>query len=229
MGVTTLSNKRINELDCVLGLDCSKYQIDINWSKAKEAGIDFALIKITEGDSYSEDKIYNLKARILDAQKNNVKFGYYHFARPSNFNIPEYDANSEMSNILNHYNNLPKPNFPLVLDIEAYAKNNVWPDNEKLDHMNRFISTLINGLKEKNIGVIFYSYKSFIDTNTTPVFGTYPLWLAAYLNNPEVSLPGLPNGWKEWKIWQFTDKGRIDGYDGDIDLNIMKKSFYNQF
>ena len=33
----------------------------------------------------------------------------------------------------------------------------------------------------------------------------------------------------DWKIWQFTDKGRIDGYNGDIDLNVMKKDYFDLY
>jgi lysozyme len=227
--VSTLSKKRLQDLNCVLGLDCSKYQNDINWSKAKAAGIDFAYVKITEGTTGHEDSLYNLKARVLSAQNNGVKVGYYHFARPGNVDNPETDANDELGNVISHIGFLPKANLPLALDIESYSTELIWKDVEKLDHMNRFISTFLNGLAAKNIKSIFYSYKSFIDANTTPAFGTYPLWLAAYLNNPEVSLPAIPNGWNDWKIWQFTEKGLIDGYIGDIDLNIMKKDYYNLF
>jgi lysozyme len=74
-----------------------------------------------------------------------------------------------------------------------------------------------------------YSYKSFLDDNTTPVYGTNPLWVAAYLNDPETTLPKIPNGWSEWKIWQFTEKGRVGGYNADIDLNIIKKSYLDLF
>lgn len=225
--VATITNKRLNELGCVLGLDCSKYQVDINWAKAKAAGIQFGFIKITEGTTYHEDNIYNLKARVLSAQKNGIKVGYYHFARPGNVDNPEVDAVEEVGNVLNHIGFLPKADLPLVLDIESYSTELIWKDIEKLNHMNRFVTAFIKGLKPRP--VIFYSYKSFADMNTSPIFGTYPLWLAAYLNNPEASIPNIPNGWNDWKIWQFTEKGIIDGYVGDIDLNIMKTSFFNQF
>ena len=227
--VTTLSTKRLNQLGCVLGLDCSKYQKDINWSKAKNAGVQFGFVKITEGGTYSEDEIYGIKARVLDAQKNGIKIGYYHFARPSDVANPEQDANAEVQNVLKHINILPLANLPLVLDIEAYANPDVWAQTEKVDHMNKFITTFIQKLNEVNIRVILYSYKSFLDINSTPMFGTNPLWIASYLNTPETSLPIIPNGWSEWKIWQFTEKGQIGGYVGDIDLNIMKKDFYNLF
>lgn len=225
--LTTISKKRLTDLNCVLGLDCSKYQKDINWTLAKAAGVQFAFIKVTEGTTGHEDNIYNLKARVLSAQQNGVKVGYYHFARPGNVVEPEADAQEEVQNVLAHIGFLPKVQLPLVLDIESYSTENIW-DN-KVDHMNRFIKTFIQKLNEQNIRIIFYSYKSFTDTNTTPIFGLQPLWIAAYLNNPEVSLPVIPNGWSEWKIWQFTEKGRVGGYDGDIDLNIMKKNYLDLF
>jgi lysozyme len=226
--VSTISKQRLESLQCVLGLDCSKYQKDITWSLAKAAGIQFAFIKATEGNAYSETNIYNLKARVLDAQKNNIKIGYYHFARPSDIANPEQDALNEIQNVLTHLELLPTPNLPLVLDIEAYAKSDVWAQTDKVDHMNRFITTFIQKMDEKNIKVILYSYKSFLDINTSSQFGL-PLWIAAYLNNPEISLPLIPNDWTEWKIWQFTEQGQINGYNGNIDLDIMKKDYFNQF
>jgi len=222
-----ISQKRLDDLNCVLGLDCSKYQKDITWGKAKAAGIEFAFVKITEGTTVHEDQLYNLRNRVLDAEKYGVKIGYYHFARPGNVNLPEDDANEEVQNVLGHIGYLPTVKLPFVLDIESYSNTNIW-DN-KIDHMNRFIKTFIDKLKEHNIPIIIYSYKSFLDINTKPIYGQYPLWIAAYINNPEVRLPVLPRGWNEWEIWQFTEKGQIDGYVGDIDLNIMKKDFFNLF
>ena len=224
--VTTISQERLNNLNCVLGLDCSRYQKDITWSLAKAAGIQFAFVKITEGTTGHEDNIYNVKARVLDAQKNGVKIGYYHFARPGDVSVPEDDANAEVQNVLNHINLLPTANLPIVLDIEAYSNTDIWTN--KVDHMNRFITTFIQKLNEKNIRVILYSYKSFLDINTSLQFGL-PLWIAAYLNNPEISLPVLPLGCTEWKIWQFTEQGQINGYIGDINLSIMKKGYFNLF
>ena len=118
---TTITTKRLNELECVLGLDCSRYQKDITWSLAKAAGIQFAFIKVTEGQTGSETDIYNVKARIADAQKNNIKVGYYHFARPGDIASPEQDALNEVQNILKHINLLPTADLPLSLDVEAYA------------------------------------------------------------------------------------------------------------
>lgn len=225
--VATISQQRLDNLNCVLGLDCSAYQKSIDWSLAKAAGIQFAFVKITEGQTGHEDNLYNVKNRVLSAQKNGVKVGYYHFARPGDVSVPEDDANAEVQNVLGHIGYLPTADLPLAFDVEAYAKNVIW-DN-KVDHMNRFVNTFIQAMAEHNVNIIMYSYKSFLDTNASPDFGEYPLWIAAYLNNPEGSLPVVPVGWTEWKIWQFTEQGQIGGYTGNIDLNIMKTDYFNQF
>ena len=225
--VSTISQQRLQNLNCVLGLDCSKYQVNINWSSAKLAGIKFAYIKLTEGTTGHEDNLYNLKARVLSAEKNGIKVGYYHFARPGNVAEPEDDANEEVQNVLGHIAYMPNVVLPLAFDIEAYASQVVW--NNKIDHMNRFMSTFIQKMNEHNIPVIIYSYKSFLDTNASPNFGSYPLWIAAYLNNAESTLPAIPNGWTEWKIWQFTEIGQVSGYTGNIDLNIMHKDYFDTF
>ena len=225
--VTTLSQQRLNDLNCVLGLDCSRYQNNINWSLAKAAGISFAFVKVTEGIVGHEDNIYNVKARVLDAQNNGVKIGYYHFARPGNVASPEDDADEEVQNVLSHIEFLPKVTLPIALDVEAYATNNIW--DEKIDHMNRFVTTFIQGLAAQNITTILYSYKSFFDENMSPEFGAQSLWTAAYLNDPENYLPTIPNGFSSWQIWQFTEQGQIGGYTGNIDLNIMRNDYFNQF
>ena len=157
--VSTISQQRLQNLNCVLGLDCSKYQVNINWSSAKLAGIKFAYIKLTEGTTGHEDNLYNLKARVLSAEKNGIKVGYYHFARPGNVAEPEDDANEEVQNVLGHIAYMPNVVLPLAFDIEAYASQVVW--NNKIDHMNRFMSTFIQKMNEHNIPVIIYSYKIF--------------------------------------------------------------------
>lgn len=226
MEVSTISQNRLEELDCVLGLDCSKYQKDITWSKAKSAGIDFAFVKLTEGSTYQEAKFYNVKNRIISAKKNGVKIGYYHFARPANVVDPIKDADEEIDNFLSEMRKIGFPDLPFVLDIEAFSNINLWKTNE---NMIKYIGRFIDRMAKNNLLTIIYSYKSFFDVNIGDMFVKYPLWIAAYLNNPEKNEPTLPEGYDNWDIWQFTSKGRINGYNGNIDLNIMKKDYFNLF
>jgi len=216
-----LSKKRLDDLDCVLGLDCSKYQKNINWEQAKASGIEFAFVKITEGTTGHEDNVYNVAARVVEAKKNGIKIGYYHFARPGNVKDPKQDAFEEVENIKKHLTILPKANFPITLDVEAIDTKQ---QDEK--YMSIFINTFLGLFDDVTI---LYTYRSFFNVNTNHTFGTNPLWIASYVKNPEKDLPNILLGWVNWKIWQFTDKGTIGGYSGPIDLNVMKKDYFNLY
>jgi GH25 family lysozyme M1 (1,4-beta-N-acetylmuramidase) len=40
-----------------------------------------------------------------------------------------------------------------------------------------------------------------------------PIWLAQYADKPDYK--------GQYRIWQASDTGRIDGIDGDVDMDIM--------
>lgn len=44
------------------------------------------------------------------------------------------------------------------------------------------------------------------------------LWVAAYT---WPKWPAVPAPWTRATIWQFTDRGRLDGIAGDVDLNVL--------
>jgi GH25 family lysozyme M1 (1,4-beta-N-acetylmuramidase) len=48
-----------------------------------------------------------------------------------------------------------------------------------------------------------------------PAFKKYPLWVAHY----KAASPSIPST-QTWDLWQFTDKARINGICGPVDLNV---------
>jgi LysM repeat protein len=50
----------------------------------------------------------------------------------------------------------------------------------------------------------------------------YPLWIAQYPSHytPGMS-PALPRGWFKWTFWQYSDKGRINGVNDFVDLDLF--------
>lgn len=41
------------------------------------------------------------------------------------------------------------------------------------------------------------------------------LWVAHY----GATTPKLPDGWTDYYLWQYTSEGRLDGYNGNLDMN----------
>ena len=64
------------------GIDVSSWQGDIDWKKVKEAGCDFAFIRVGyqngRNGEISEDKYF--KANIENAISNNIKVGIYFYS-----------------------------------------------------------------------------------------------------------------------------------------------------
>jgi lysozyme len=60
----------------VHGVDVSKYQGDIDWRSAREAGVDFAFIKATEGGNHADDKFMQ---NWQGAKAAGIPRGAYHF------------------------------------------------------------------------------------------------------------------------------------------------------
>ena len=50
-------------------------------------------------------------------------------------------------------------------------------------------------------------------------FTQYPLWIANY----NVSEPSVPSAWgnKGWDFWQYSQKGNVEGIEGDVDLDTF--------
>ena len=189
--------------DKVVGFDISEYQGRIKWDKIKYADgnfpLDFVLIRATAG----KNKVDNTFRKNWAAAKDRkIIRGAYHYYRP--------DENSlEQALLFIKTVQLRPGDFPPVLDIEKL------PRDQSLDN-------LIIGLKkwvdkiESYYGVkpIIYSGDSYYTDFLEDEFEGYTFWIANY-NFLEEKIN------KNWKFWQFTEKGTVKGIEGNVDLNIF--------
>jgi len=95
-----------------------------------------------------------------------------------------------------------------------------------------WIEAFYKVIQKAGYEMIFYTYRPYADTHLPPghMPGTLPLWLASYPRVFNINkLPKAPAGWKEWQIWQYTDKGIVKGIAQPVDLNLMNISFFNKY
>lgn len=195
------------------GIDVSHYQGIIDWGKVAQntLKIDFAFIKASTGIGSSDGM---LKFNASEARKYGFKIGYYHFASLNNYSVAP-DAKAEAEWFLKVISGMPKPDLPLILDIEAEDPKIQLSDEAVLLWINTFFLTLKNN---GYANYALYSYTPFLDTHL-PVnhnLGSVPLWIAAYTN---LQSPRLPRGWKDYWIWQYSSKGSVKGIKTNVDLN----------
>ena len=186
------------------GIDVSRYQGKVDWKKTIAQDIDFVFLKATEGNTLVDSQFQTNWHQLSELK---TRKGAYHFFRPTVSSIAQ----------AKHFIDIVKMDFgdlPPVLDVEL------------MDGVSK--STLINALKSwisivethYKIKPIIYTNQKFYNQNLEGHFDEYPLWIARYNNYQEPEI----NGSNEWSFWQYGNKGRIDGIDGDVDFNVFKGS-----
>jgi lysozyme len=210
----------------IKGIDVSRWQgTDMNWKQIISDGNLFSFMKATDGSAYKRQLIEMGIKQATDAKNAGLKIGYYHFAHPNNTGGVEKDAIGEAQFFATTVKEFPKPNFPLVLDLED-EKMNLSPQEAKA-----WIDIFQTTLKNAGFELMIYSTKSFLDRKLPPNhnYGSMPLWLAYYpkvfdINKP----PAIPNGWQLWNIWQYSDHGKVPSL-AQVDVNIMSKEFFDKY
>ena len=182
------------------GVDLSHWQSDFEAFNS----VDFAIIKATEGVGYVDpacDKLYQ------KAKKSGKLLGVYHFARPDLNNSAVAEADWFIKNIQGYLREAI-----LVLDWESgYLGNVAWA------------KAFLDRVKEKTgIKAVLYASRSPINSfNWSSVADAdYGLWVADYGANTgsECNKP-VVKWWSFYILWQYTSRGRVSGYGGNVDLN----------
>lgn len=184
------------------GVDISHYQNGLTIQQIRDSGGEFAIIKLTEG-SY-----------LVDA----AAFGFYREAYETGFPMGCYcyshavnapQARAEAAFLLDNLHGFPMP-CGIYLDVE---------ENDQLALSSRDLKNVILGWCEtiRAAGYIPGVYGSEgnlwakVSPNELPD-GTL-IWVARWSN----SAPNTP-----CDLWQTSDNGRIDGYDGPVDTDITR-------
>jgi lysozyme len=181
------------------GIDISKYQTNINWKlMVKKNKPDFVFVKVTEGTTIV-DKMYRSHKRNLE--KHDILHGAYHFMSFRS------SGRRQAQKFIRHAG-LKKGNMVPVLDVE-YTRSRMPNKRKVLREIRNYCNVI-----EKYYGVkpIIYTHPHLYSKYLKGSFEDYPLWICDYRNNPR----------HDWAIWQHTAKGRLWGYNGRLDKNVMK-------
>lgn len=185
----------------VRGIDVSDYQGQVNWKAVASSGIGYGVTKATEGATFVAE---TFSRNWSEMRSVGIVRGAYHFFRPRT------DAVAQAQNFLNIVK-LQSGDFPAVLDIET--TDNVSTDS-LLAGMQTWLDIVEAATKRRPI---VYTYPGFWERIGNPLrFADYPLWIAHYTNDPE---PWITGGWDTWTLWQYTDRGSVNGVVGGVDVN----------
>ncbi|MDD2798460.1 MAG: GH25 family lysozyme [Bacteroidales bacterium] len=189
--------------NAVIGIDVSVHQGQIDWDsveKFAEKPISFVYIKASEGAT-KHDICYNYN--LENARDKGLLVGSYHYFKA---NRP---AEKQFSNFLTAIDTEKQDLAPLI-DVEEM---NGASQEEFHSRLSRFVQ-----LVEEHFGrkPIIYSQNHFFNRHLADKYNAYPLMIARYhCEKPKLEIKS------EWAIWQFTEKGKVEGIKGFVDINIL--------
>lgn len=228
---TTGQSRRIEAIQIVLekndvvvedttinfGIDVSKHQGEIDWSKVKTSNVKFAMIRAayrgyTEGN-ISED--VQFKNNIKGAYQNGIKVGVYFYSSAINESEAIEEANYVL-NLIKKYGFQNCITYPIVIDVEDFEGTRNY--HLSVQERTNVVKAFCNTIEKAGYKPMVYSYTYFLENKLDMNQLTkYDTWIADYYGNTWYNRP--------YTIWQYTDKGVINGIQGNVDLNYSYKNY----
>ena len=193
-----------------IGIDVSRYQSGINWTKVKNAGINFVMIRCGYrgygSGALVEDPMY--ASHISGAKAAGLRVGVYFFSQAVNEAEAVEEASMAVS-LANRYG----INMPIAIDSEYAAGGRGRADGLSKSARTAITKAFCNTVRSAGHTPMVYASKSWFGShlNASELSG-YRIWVAHYAD--KCGYTGT------YHIWQNTDKGTVDGVPGRVDMNI---------
>jgi GH25 family lysozyme M1 (1,4-beta-N-acetylmuramidase) len=196
------------------GIDISEHQNTIDWSAVKAAGVDFAFIRVgrrgaTKGLLFEDS---NYKTNIEGALAAGIDVGVYFYSQA----ITEAEAKEEAEMVLRLIEPYKKGiSYPVVFDWEHYTQCDEpyrtlgTPKETLTDACIAFCETI---KKAGYTPMVYFNLELAYMEYDLGRLADYDFWIAEF--------DAVPSFYYNYAIAQYTEKGKIDGIEGNVDLNI---------
>lgn len=192
------------------GIDVSKWNGDIDWDRAKTAGVQFAIVRAGYRGSSTGSLVQDIcfEANMKGAASADVPVGVYFFTQATN----EVEAVEEASAVLEWIKEY-EITYPVFIDTEG-AGGNGRADGLDVDTRTLVCDAFCRTIRGGGYQAGVYASRNWYDHNLqTRRLEDYYIWLAEYRSVP------LYQGY--YRMWQYSSKGHVDGIEGNVDMNIM--------
>ncbi len=198
----------------IKGVDLSKYNGTVDFAKLKDAGVRFAMLRLGSR-GYGTGTI-TLDEKFVEyaqnAQLAGIQTGAYFYSQA----ISEAEAIEEANYIVGAVSGF-NIKYPIAIDIETVSGDEARTDKLTSKERTAVVKTFCDTVKGYGYKPVVYATRDMIITGLDLVeLGDYDIWLSD--ENVPTDFP------YKFTMWQYNKKGRIDGIDQDIDLDI---SFIN--
>lgn len=184
------------------GIDVSKWQGRIDWPRVK---VDFAIIRA--GISTAKD--VRFEDNYTGATAAGIPVGVYWYLKAMTVEAAHREAAACIKAISGK-----KMSYPVYADIEEAAQIKLGRDK-----LSAIAAAFLEDIEAAGYFVGLYSSKSHLETGfTAEIRERYAVWVAHY-GVGKTTYSG------RYGMWQYTDKGKVDGITGAVDLDIAYEDY----
>lgn len=203
------------------GIDVSQWNGAIDWAAVKEAGIDFAILRLGYGSAGTDTQF---AANVKGCQENDIPFGVYVYSYAWDAASARSEAQGTLQRLTAAGLSASDLSLPVYYDLE-----NENPHNGNVpsgvDDANQYhdiqggaatfasiASTFAEVLQGSGYTVGIYANLNWWNIYlTSSVFNSWDRWVAQY--NSSCSYEG------NYSAWQYTSQGGVAGVNGAVDMN----------
>ena len=200
-------------------IDVSEWQGQIDWQKAKNDGVEGAIIRISYGWGNGFDK--QALRNISECKRLGIPFGIYSYSYAYDSTTAAYEGD-DMVSLLRQAGVQPGDlSYPVFYDLEKWTWTGHTPPASPSVY-DGIVNTWYAKLQAAgytNLSV--YSYTSYLDTALNSAnIRNKTRWVASY--GARTNFPFATND----RGWQYTSQGSVAGIQGSVDLNAFGNKTY---
>ena len=218
LGIESRSMHEMPEGATLQGIDVSGYQKEIDWQKVKDAGIDFAILKIGNINARETDGWYTdsyFQRNVTECERLGIPYGVYTYSYAKNADDAVKGADHIIALLKGH-----NPTLPVYLDLEDDSIK----DTDHAAIAKAFCSTISAAGYAPGI---YASASWFKNILTDPCFSNsgWGIWTAQYWYGQryDASLGLGPEYPAKFDCWQYSSLSTVPGIDGNCDINYWYK------
>ncbi len=187
------------------GIDVSHHQNDIDWTLVASDDVAFAYIKASEGGDFKDGAFGR---NWEGAKASGIPAGAYHY-----FSLCK-DGASQARNFLSVLPDEPNMLAPMLdLEFEGNCARRP-PVGEVLQEISAFVAAVEPAIGKR---VMFYAPEEFYRAYLKGRGLNRKLWVRSIWHAPSYA--------SEWVLWQYHQRGTVNGISGNVDLNVLNEKF----
>jgi GH25 family lysozyme M1 (1,4-beta-N-acetylmuramidase) len=200
---------RCNVANARLGVDVSEHQSVIDWAQVKEAGFEFAMVRVgyrgyTEGKLFADSSFEN---HLKGAREAGLDVGVYFFSQA----LTPKEAKEEAAFVLKALKR-KQLDLPVVFDWE-YVSDDVRTGIMNGRTLTDCAIAFCEAVEAKGYdAMVYFNQDQAKNMYRLEELTDYDFWLAMY--SDQMDFP------YRVEMWQYTEEGSVPGIEGNTDINL---------